>query len=251
MAHDRMRRAYGKRQKRDARPCLNAVAAAASGAEVRRKLRGPGIAVTAENGKKTLKMQSGKERRRNRGDAVLPCDGRRKALSAASAFADALAACQNAPSFACAIGERDADDDGAAGEGAHCGTILHGTRKARLRAGIFVCVWGAGAFTVARPPAHLPPQMRFLRFEARWALPPNHFMRAKMWIFANIPYKKLVGSQFCRITKEPIHSDELFCTNQCRYSWRTRRDLNPRSFESESNTLSAKLRVQNATAFTV
>ena len=113
MAHDRMRRAYGKRQKRDARPCLNAVAAAASGAEVRRKLRGPGIAVTAENGKKTLKMQSGKERRRNRGDAVLPCDGRRKALSAASAFADALAACQNAPSFACAIGERRAGKEGA------------------------------------------------------------------------------------------------------------------------------------------
>ena len=39
-----------------------------------------------------------------------------------------------------------------------------------------------------------------------------------MWIPSNIPYKKQPETKFCRITKEPILSDKLICTNYCRYS---------------------------------
>ena len=52
-------------------------------------------------------------------------------------------------------------------------------------------------------------------------------MCVRIWLPANIPCKKLSGSQFRRITKEPILSDKLLCTNECRYSWCGRRDLNP------------------------
>ena len=31
--------------------------------------------------------------------------------------------------------------------------------------------------------------------------------------------ERFKGAQFCRITKEPIHSDKLSCPNECRYSW--------------------------------
>ena len=52
-------------------------------------------------------------------------------------------------------------------------------------------------------------------------------MCVRIWLPANIPCKKLSGSQFRRITKEPILSDKLLCTYECRYSWCGRRDLNP------------------------
>ena len=61
----------------------------------------------------------------------------------------------------------------------------------------------------------------------------NHFMHAEMWIPAKIPYKKLVGSRICRITKEPIPLDKLFCTNECRYSCEMTRKM----IQSTANVL--------------
>ena len=61
-----------------------------------------------------------------------------------------------------------------------------------------------------------------------------------MWIPANIPYKKLPETKFCRITKEPILSDKLICTNYCRYSWRKRWDSNPRALSDNRISSAAR-----------
>ena len=99
----------------EGQPVQDIVEAAMNGAEVRAEVNGPEIIITAEDGEETAESTKPEEAPQEYSMALYyhATGEQRKALvTAVSAFADAPAVYQNAPTFAYAIGEYSVDKEG-------------------------------------------------------------------------------------------------------------------------------------------
>ena len=99
----------------EGQPVQDIVEAAMNGAEVRAEVNGPEIIITAEDGEETAESTKPEEAPQEYSMALYyhATGEQRKALvTAVSAFVDAPAVYQNAPTFAYAIGEYSVDKEG-------------------------------------------------------------------------------------------------------------------------------------------
>ena len=130
----------------EGQPVQDVAEAAMNGAEVRAEVNGPEIIITAEDGEETAESAEPEEAPQEYSMALyyhVTGEQRKALVTAVSAFVDAPAVYQNAPTFAYAIGEYSVDKEGtltgpakrgagggAAGEGIYGGIILGQTKSA-------------------------------------------------------------------------------------------------------------------------
>lgn len=99
----------------EGQPVQDIVEAAMNGAEVRAEVNGPEIIITAEDGAETAESTKPEEAPQEYSMALyyhVTGEQRKALVTAVSAFVDAPAVYQNAPTFAYAIGEYRVDKEG-------------------------------------------------------------------------------------------------------------------------------------------
>ena len=99
----------------EGQPVQDVAEAAMSGAEVRAEVNGPEIIITAEDGEETAESTKPEEAPQEYSMALhyhVTGEQRKALVTALSAFVDAPAVYQNAPTFAYAIGEYSVDKEG-------------------------------------------------------------------------------------------------------------------------------------------
>ena len=99
----------------EGQPVQDIVEAAMNGAEVRAEVNGPEIIITAEDGAETAESTKPEEAPQEYSMALyyhVTGEQRKALVTAVSAFVDAPAVYQNAPTFAYAIGEYSVDKEG-------------------------------------------------------------------------------------------------------------------------------------------
>ncbi len=99
----------------EGQPVQDVAEAAKNGAEVRAEVNGPEIIITAEDGEETVESTKPEEAPQEHTMALhyhVTGEQRKALVTAVSAFLDAPAVYQNAPTFAYAIGEYSVDKEG-------------------------------------------------------------------------------------------------------------------------------------------